>query len=73
VFEHIEDTEWQQLYVNAEHDGEVGVITISRESLNWDVINELNRAVDWLVAEKIRKVIVTGDFHMSTQMVGADT
>jgi len=73
VFEHIGDPEWQQLYVNAEHDGEVGVITISRESLNWDVINELNRAVDWLVAEKIRKVIVTGDFHMSTQMVGADT
>ncbi len=73
VFDQIDEPEWQQLYVNAEHDGRVGVITISRESLNWDVINELDRAIDWLAAGGIRNVIVTGDFHLSTQMVGADT
>ncbi|NIM50542.1 MAG: hypothetical protein GTO22_15040, partial [Gemmatimonadales bacterium] len=37
VFERIETPDWQQLYVNAEHNGEVGVITINRESYNWDV------------------------------------
>jgi enoyl-CoA hydratase/carnithine racemase len=73
VFAKMDSPEWNQLYVNAEHDGSVGVITISRESLNWDVVNELDRAVDWLKAEGIRSVIVTGDFHISTQMVGADT
>ena len=62
----------QQLYVNAEHDGTVGVVTIGRESYSWDVDRELNRALDWLLAEGIRRVIVTGDFHFSTQMVGAD-
>jgi enoyl-CoA hydratase/carnithine racemase len=61
------------LYVNAEHDGSVGVITISRESYNSDVDAELNRAIDWLKAERIAKVIFTGDFHLATQMVGADT
>ncbi|MFI5371598.1 MAG: enoyl-CoA hydratase-related protein [Candidatus Eisenbacteria bacterium] len=65
--------EWQQLYVNAEHDGTVGVVTISRESYGWDVDRELNRALDWLKGARIRRVIVTGDFHLSTQMVGADT
>ena len=65
--------EWQQLYVNAEHDGTVGVVTLARESYNWDVDAELNRALDWLVAEGIERIIVTGDFHISTQMVGADT
>jgi enoyl-CoA hydratase/carnithine racemase len=64
---------WQQLYVNAEHDGTVGVITISRESYNSDVDAELNRAIDWLRKAKIERIIVTGDFHLSTQMVGADT
>ncbi len=73
VFQQMDSPEWQQLYVNAEHDGKIGVVTISRESLNWDVINELNRAVDWLKAEGIKNVILTGDFHLSTQMVGADT
>ena len=73
VFEEMENPEWQQLYVNAEHDGKVGVITIGRESYNSDVDSELNRAINWLKAEKILKVIVTGDFHLSTQMVGADT
>ncbi len=73
VFDQLGEPEWQQLYVNAEHDGQVGVITIGRESLNWDVIDELDRAVDWLKAEGIKRVIVTGDFHLSTQMVGADT
>ena len=73
VFEDMSSPEWQQLYVNAEHDGKVGVVTISRESLNWDVVHELNRAVDWLKAEGIDRVILTGDFHLSTQMVGADT
>jgi enoyl-CoA hydratase/carnithine racemase/3-hydroxyacyl-CoA dehydrogenase len=65
--------EWRQLYVNAEHDGTVGVVTISRESYNRDVDAELNRALDWLKAAKVARVIVTGDFHLSTQMVGADT
>jgi enoyl-CoA hydratase/carnithine racemase/3-hydroxyacyl-CoA dehydrogenase len=73
AFEGMEGTEWQQLYVNAEHDGRVGVVTISRESYNRDVDRELNRALDWLGIEGIRRVIVTGDFHLSTQMVGADT
>jgi enoyl-CoA hydratase/carnithine racemase len=65
--------EWQQLYVNAEHDGAVGVVTLGRESYGWDVDAELNRALDWLKAEGIGRVILTGDFHISTQMVGADT
>jgi enoyl-CoA hydratase/carnithine racemase/3-hydroxyacyl-CoA dehydrogenase len=72
VFEKLDNPEWQQLYVNAEHDGNVGVITISREIYNGDVDTELNRAIDWLKAEGIANVIVTGDFHLSTQMVGAD-
>ncbi len=73
VFKKIGELEWQQLYVNTEHDGKVSVITISRESYNSDVDDELNRAIDWLHKEKIINVIVTGDFHLSTQMVGADT
>jgi enoyl-CoA hydratase/carnithine racemase/3-hydroxyacyl-CoA dehydrogenase len=64
---------WQQLYVNAEHDDNVGVITLSRESYNRDVDEELNRAIDWLGEEGIDSVILTGDFHLSTQLVGADT
>jgi 3-hydroxyacyl-CoA dehydrogenase len=51
AFEGMEAPEWQQLYVNAEHDGRVGVVTISRESYNWDVDRELNRALDWLRTE----------------------
>jgi len=73
VFERLDSPEWLQLYVNAEHDGNVGVITISRETYNSDVDAELNRAIDWLKVEGIANVIVTGDFHLSTQMVGADT
>ncbi|UCF68466.1 MAG: enoyl-CoA hydratase/isomerase family protein, partial [Acidobacteriota bacterium] len=73
VFEQISSPAWQQLYVNAEHDGRVGIVSISRESYNADVDEELNRAIDWLKAAGIERVIVTGDFHMSTQMVGADT
>ncbi len=73
VFSEIGKPEWQQLYVNAEHDGKVGVISIGRESYNRDVDAELNRAIDWLKAEKIERVIITGDFHLATQMVGADT
>jgi len=69
----MDSPEWQQLYVNAEHDGTVGVITLSRESYNGDVDAELNRAIDWLTGVGIERVIVTGDFHLSTQMVGADT
>jgi len=72
VFEQIGGPEWQQLYVNAEHDGNVGVITISRQTYNSNVDAELNRAIDWLKVEGIANVIVTGDFHLSTQMVGAD-
>jgi enoyl-CoA hydratase/carnithine racemase len=33
----------------------------------------LNRAIDWLKSEGIERVAVTGDFHLSTQMIGADT
>jgi enoyl-CoA hydratase/carnithine racemase len=73
AFERIGDAQWQQLYVNAEHDGTAGVITIGRESYNSDVNDEMNRAIDWLKAAGIGKVIVTGDFHLSTQLVGADT
>ncbi len=65
--------DWQQLYVNAEHDGTIGVITIGRESYNSDVDQELNRAIDWLKTEAIERVIIAGDFHLSTQMLGADT
>ncbi len=73
AFQGMDSPEWQQLYVNAEHDGEVGVVTLSRETYTWDVDAELNRALDWLRAEGIERVIVTGDFHLSTQMIGADT
>ncbi|MBL7114107.1 MAG: enoyl-CoA hydratase/isomerase family protein [Bacteroidales bacterium] len=73
VFDRIDTPEWQQLYVNAEHDGKVGVISINRESYNYDVNAELNRAIDWLKSAGIQNVIVTGDFHLSTQMIGADT
>lgn len=73
TFKQMEDPEWQQLYVNAEHDGNVGVITLARESYNHDVNVEMNRAIDWLKREGIDRVIVTGDFHLSTQMIGADT
>lgn len=72
-FKKMDTPEWQQLYVNAEHDGKAGVITISRESYNSDVNAELNRAIDWLKKNKIKRVIITSDFHLSTQMVGADT
>ncbi|MDZ7619194.1 MAG: hypothetical protein U1E05_19520, partial [Patescibacteria group bacterium] len=73
VFEQIDSPEWRQLYVNAEHDGNVGFVTISREAYNADVDVELNRAIDWLKAERIDRVILTGDFHLATQMAGADT
>lgn len=73
ALDRLTDAEGQQLYVNAEHDGNVGVITISRESYNNDVDVELNRAIDWLKAAKIDRVILSPDLHLSTQMVGADT
>ncbi len=73
VFEQLDSPEWQQLYVNAEHDGNVGVITISRETYNSDVNAELDRAIDWLKAQGIDNLILSGDFHLATQMVGADT
>jgi enoyl-CoA hydratase len=73
AFAAISQPAWQQLYVNAEHDGKVGVITIGRESYSAAVDAELNRAIDWLLAAGIQNVIVTGDFHLATQMVGADT
>jgi enoyl-CoA hydratase/carnithine racemase len=73
VFEKMGSRDWQQLYVNAQHDGKIGVITISRESYNREVDGELNRAIDWLKKAGIQRVIVSGDFHLSTQMVGADT
>ena len=73
AFDRMVSPEWQQLYVNAEHDGTVGVVTVGRESYNWDVDAELNRALDWLRDEGIRRVILTSDFHLATQLVGADT
>lgn len=73
TFEMIESPEWQQLYVNAEHNGKVGVITLGRESYNEDIDKELNRAISWLKSENIESVILTGDFHLTTQLVGADT
>ncbi|HWR83152.1 MAG TPA: enoyl-CoA hydratase-related protein [Candidatus Deferrimicrobium sp.] len=73
AFGRMTDMSWQQLYVNAEHDGNVGIITIGREAYNSDVDMEFNRAIDWLKTGGIERVIVTGDFHLSTQMVGADT
>ena len=73
AFANLDTPEWRQLYVNAEHDGTVGVISIGRESYSWHVDAELNRAVDWLKAEGIARVVVTGDFHLATQMSGADT
>ena len=73
VFEQMDTPEWQQLYVNAEHDGNVGVISIGRESYNKDLDAELNRAIDWLKTDGIERVIISSDFHLSTQMVGADT
>ncbi|HET9766078.1 MAG TPA: hypothetical protein VFS60_04490 [Thermoanaerobaculia bacterium] len=73
ALDRVASPEWQQLYVNAEHDGEVGVITLGREAYNWDVDAELNRAIDWLRAEGIERVILSGDFHLTTQLVGADT
>lgn len=69
----IESAEWQQLYVNAEHDGTVGVVTLGREAYNHDVDAELNRAIDWLENAGIERVILTGDFHLAAQLVGADT
>jgi enoyl-CoA hydratase/carnithine racemase/3-hydroxyacyl-CoA dehydrogenase len=73
VFDRMEEPGWQQLYVNAEHDGKVGVITLARESYNSDVDAEMNRAIDWLRKEGVERVILTGDFHLTTQLVGADT
>ncbi len=73
VLEQLGSAEWQQLYVNAEHDGTVGVITLGREAYNSDVDLELNRAIDWLKQEGIERVIVSHDFHLATQLVGADT
>jgi len=73
VYADMSTPEWQQLYVNAEHDGNVGVISINRESYNSDVNQEMNSAIDWLKGAGIESVIVTGDFHLSTQLVGADT
>ncbi len=73
VLEEMDTPAWRQLYVNAEHDGKVGILTLGRESYNADVDAELNRAVDWLKGEGIERVILTGDFHLSTQLVGADT
>ncbi len=73
VLDQLGGAEWQQLYVNAEHDGRVGVITLGRESYSHEVNAELNRAIDWLKRQKIDRVIVTGDFHLAGQLVGADT
>ncbi len=73
ALEQMESSEWQQLYVNAEHDGEVGVISIGREAYNSDVDLELNRAIDWLAGAGVDRVIVSHDFHLASQLVGADT
>ncbi|HVS04262.1 MAG TPA: hypothetical protein VMT16_15970, partial [Thermoanaerobaculia bacterium] len=72
ALERVATPEGQQLYVNAEHDGTIGVVTLSREAYNWEVDAELNRALDWLLAEGIERVILSDDFHLATQLVGAD-
>jgi enoyl-CoA hydratase/carnithine racemase/3-hydroxyacyl-CoA dehydrogenase len=72
-FKNIYVNNWKQLYVSAEHNMKVGIITISRESYNYDVDAELNRAIDWLKDDGIESVIISGDFHLATQLVGADT
>lgn len=73
VFSAMGGADWRQLYVNAEHNGDVGVVTINRESYSTAVNEEMNRALDWLQAEGVPRIILTGDFHLATQMVGADT
>ncbi len=73
VFDALDTPAWQQLHVNAEHDGTSGVITLGRERYNADVDAELNRAIDHLVKAGIRRVTLMGDMHLSTQLVGADT
>jgi enoyl-CoA hydratase/carnithine racemase len=73
AFDRLSTPEWQQLYVNAEHDGTVGVISIGRESYSWEMDQELNRTIDWLKADGIERVVLTHDFHITTQLVGADT
>lgn len=73
VFEQMSTPGFEQLYVNAEHDGNIGVVTLGRESYNRDVDEELNRAIDWLKAEGIERVILSGDFHLASQLIGADT
>lgn len=65
--------DWAQLYVTAEHDGRVGLLTLARESYNWDVDAELNRAMDWLLDAGVDRVILAHDFHLAAQLVGADT
>ncbi len=72
VFDRLDSPEWAQLYVNAEHDGRLGVITLGSEQYHWEVDVELNRALDWLLAAGIERVILSGDFHLSAQWVGAD-
>lgn len=70
---HMDTPEWRQIYVNALHDGSVGVITIGREALNDDLMTEMEGAIDWLKGEGVSRVILSGDFHLSTQLQGADT
>ncbi len=71
-FSRMDSPEWRHLYVNAQHDGTFGVITIGREALNNDLMTELESAMDWLKKAGVKRVILTGDFHMSTQLQGAD-
>lgn len=73
AFDSLDAPEWQQLHVNAEHDGSMGLITLGRERYSADVDAELNRAIDWLKQAGVRRVALSGDFHLSTQLVGADT
>lgn len=73
ALDRLDEPSCRQLWVNAEHDGTVGVVSIGRESYNWDVDEELGRALDWLRSEGIERVVLCGDFHLATQWVGADT
>ena len=53
VLEQMGGPEWQQLYVNAEHDGEVGVITIGRgEATTGMSTPSSTAAIDWLKGRK---------------------
>ena len=73
AFAGVETPEWQQLYVNAEHDGTVGRHHHRPRELQRRRRRRAQPGHRLAQGEGIERVIVTGDFHLATQMVGADT